>query len=300
MTLWRLNIKTAAQGGFDPRQFCFEKNVAGVGWPVVDDNGCSPTSLERYLELGKALYADNGDNGWWPAVNAIGNRMNAGDLCWTRDRNGVYFLGKIEGPWEYLHGDEADQVDVHCVRSCKWVRIGLLDAVPGAVERSFGPPRTLQAVNDETAEAYSLYIYSKLSDEPTVATNAHPDIFALLSPLDHEDLAALYLQTKGYMLVPSTIKSSTAAYEWVMFHQSTGEKAVLQVKSGNAWIDIAQLAKLPSRVFVVVADGVVADPVPVNVTCISREQLLRFARDRHTLLPERIRHYLDWAGAGAV
>jgi hypothetical protein len=104
------------------------------------------------------------------------------------------------------------------------------------------------SVNDETAEAYSRHIYGQLFGEPTFATNGRPDIFALLSPLDHEDLAALYLQTEGYVLVPSTVKSSTAAYEWVMFHQKTGERAVLQVKSGNAWIDVAPLAEIPSRV----------------------------------------------------
>jgi hypothetical protein len=297
MPLWRLNIKTGAQDGFDPRQFCLEKNLAGVGWSVEDENGQPPTDFEHYLKLGKAQYSDKGDNGWWAAVNAIGNRMNEGDLCWTRDWNGVYFLGRIAGPWQYLYGDDADNVDVHCVRSCKWVRVGLLDTVPGAVERSFGPPRTVQAINDKTAEAYSRYIYGQLSGEPTVATNGRPDIFALLSPLDHEDLAALYLQTEGYVLVPSTVKFSTAAYEWVMFHQKTGEKAVLQVKSGNAWIDVTPLAEIPSRVFIVAADGVVAGPVPANVSCISREQLLRFAQERRMLLPERIRRYLDWAAA---
>ena len=295
MPLWRLNIKTSAQDGFDPRQFCLEKDFAGVGWPVEDENGRPPKDLDHYLKLGQTRYYDEGDNGWWPAVNAIGNRMDKGDLCWTRDWNGVYYLGKIAGPWQYLHGDDADAVDVHCVRPCRWVRVGLLDAVPGAVERSFGPSRTVQAVDDETAEAYSHYIYGQLSGKSTIAANGRPDIFGLLSPLDHEDLAALYLQTKGYVIIPSTVKSSTAAYEWVMFHQKTGEKAVLQVKSGNAWIDVAPLADIPSRVFVVAAEGVAAGSIPSNVTCISREQLLQFARDRRVILPERIRRYLDWA-----
>ncbi len=146
-------------------------------------------------------------------------------------------------------------------------------------------------------EAYSRYIYGQPSDDPTTGTKGRLDIFALLSPLDHEDLAALYLQKEGYLLVPSTIKSSTAAYEWVMFHRETGEKAVLQVKSGNAWIDLAPLADIPSRVFVVAADGTAAGKIPGNVTCISREQLLRFAKEWRVLMPERIRRYLDWASA---
>jgi hypothetical protein len=72
---------------------------------------------------------------------------------------------------------------------------------------------------------------------------------------------------------------------------------VLQVKSGNAWIDVAPLAEIPSRVFVVTADGVVTGSIPANVICISRERLPRFALERRALLPERIRRYLDWASA---
>lgn len=297
MTLWRLNIKTDAQDGFDPRQFCLKKNLAGIGWPVEDKDGHPPKDFDHYIKLGQIQYADKGDNGWWPAVNAIGNRMHEGDLCWTRDWNGLYYLGRIAGPWQYLHSDDANNVDVHCVRPCKWVRVGLLDAVPGAVERSFGPSRTVQAIDDETSEAYSRYVYGKLSGDSTISPNGRPDIFGLLSPLDHEDLVALYLQTRGYVLVPSTIKRSTAAYEWVMFHQQTGEKAVLQVKSGKAWIDVAPLADIPSQVFVVAADGATAGPIPANVTFISRAELLQFAQQRRTLLPERIRRYLDWAAS---
>ncbi len=127
------------------------RNWPEFGWPVEDENGHPPKDFDHYLKLGQAEYADKGDNGWWPAVNAIGNRMKNGDLCWTRDWNGVYYLGRIGDEWQYLNGDEADNFDVHCVRPCSWLRVGLLDAVPGAVERSFGPARAVQVVNDETA-----------------------------------------------------------------------------------------------------------------------------------------------------
>lgn len=171
----------------------------------------------------------------------------------------------------------------------------MLDAVPGAVERSFGPSRTIQAVNDDTAKTYSEHVYGQASGGPTAVSTDRPDIFALLSPLDHEDLAGLYLQAEGYLLVPSTIKSFTAAYEWVMFHRDSGERAVLQVKSGNAWIDLAPLADIPSRVFVVAADGVAAGRSPENVTIISRAHLVEFATNAPLLMPDRIRRYLDWA-----
>jgi len=36
-TVWRLNIKIAASEGIDPRMFCINNNILGVGWPVEFD-----------------------------------------------------------------------------------------------------------------------------------------------------------------------------------------------------------------------------------------------------------------------
>ena len=33
MNLWRINIKTDAAEGVDPRRFCLDRNILGVGWP---------------------------------------------------------------------------------------------------------------------------------------------------------------------------------------------------------------------------------------------------------------------------
>lgn len=295
MPLWRLNIKTSAREGYDPREYCIANNLAGIGWGVHSEDGNPPRNFEHYLELGQKTYYDDGDKGWWPAVNAIGNRISEGDLCWTRNRNGVYYLGRVMGPWTYLHGEEADNFDVHCVRKCRWFRVGLLDAVPGAVERSFAPARTIQAINDQTIEAYSHYVYTRLAGETATEVPFSNDIFTLLSPLEHEDLAALYLQTeRNYAIVPSTVKSSTAAYEWVMLNRATGEKAVLQVKSGAAQISVSDLGQIPSRVFVVAADGAINGELPGNVTCITRGELLEFACRRREIMPDRVRRYMEW------
>jgi hypothetical protein len=297
MTLWRLNIKTAAQKGFDPCEFCLSKNLAGVGWPVVDGRGKPPRNLEEYKDLGHVKYSLRGDRSWWPALNVLGFRMKDGDLCWTRDASGTYFLGRIIGPWSYLHGKEATAHDIHSVRPCDWQKVGLLDAVPGAVERSFGPARTVQVVRDEAAAAFSSFLFARLRGEPTAPLSKKTDIFGLLSPLDHEDLAALYLQTEHhFVIVPSTVKRSTAAYEWLMFSRTTGQEAALQVKSGAAKVDLAKLGKIGCPVYVVAADSVIDHAAPANVIWIKREMLLAFAKRNRNILPKRIRFYMEWAG----
>lgn len=297
MTLWRLNIKTGAKAGFDPSQFCLSKNLAGVGWPVEDDEGRPSHDLEHYKDLGHTQYSLQGDRSWWPALNVLGYRMTEGDLCWTRDSMGTYYLGRITGSWAYLHGADADSYDIHSVRSCQWRKVGLLDAVPGAVERSFGPARTIQAIDDETASAFSEFVYSRLTGERPPSSFAPPDIFGLLSPLDHEDLAALYLQVEhDFVIVPSTVKPSAIAYEWVMLNKATGEKAVLQVKSGRAQVDLAILGKVESMVYVVASDETIDQDAPKNIRYIRRDTLLAFACRRRNILPKRIQYYLEWAG----
>jgi hypothetical protein len=297
MTLWRLNVKTDAKPDFDPFQYCMAKSIAGIGWRVEDEVGSPPQNLEQYRELGHVQYSEKGDKSWWPAFNVFGYRMAQGDLCWTRDSGGTYYLGRIGGPWMYLHGKEADNFDIHSVRPCHWQKVGLLDSVPRAVERSFAPARTVQAINDPTTAEFSEYLYSKLAGEPSPPPPNARDLFALLSPLDHEDLAGLYLQAdQNYVVVPSTVKPSGVGYEWVMFHRLTGEKAVLQVKSGHAAVDLMALGKLDCLVFIVVADAHIDQGAPKNVRFIQRGTLLDFAMSTRSILPERIRRYLDWAG----
>lgn len=45
-TIWRLNIKTDADEGVDPRMFCIDRNILGIGWPV-DSPVDADTPLER-------------------------------------------------------------------------------------------------------------------------------------------------------------------------------------------------------------------------------------------------------------
>ena len=100
---------------------------------------------------------------------------------------------------------------------------------------------------------------------------------------------------RDYVIVPSTVKSSTAAYEWLMFNRVTGQEAVLQVKSGNARVDLSVLGTIACAVYVVAADGVISQEAPKNVEWIRREKLLDFAKRNRNVLPIRIRRYMEWA-----
>ena len=60
MGIWRLTINPAAEDGIDPRKFCLENNILGVGWRVDQD---APIDWDTYCNLGNEKYFEEGDNG---------------------------------------------------------------------------------------------------------------------------------------------------------------------------------------------------------------------------------------------
>src|SRR5699024_381190 len=152
--VWRINIKTASQQKIDPRRFAIDKGYLRIGWPVAE----KPTDWETYKTQATELYKQRGDKGWWPAINAIKNRMNINDLCWTRDKMGVYYLGRIIGAWEYKNETKFKEADIVNARACDWVKIGTVDAIPGKIVNSFIPSRTVQRVNSKTILEFSKHL----------------------------------------------------------------------------------------------------------------------------------------------
>jgi hypothetical protein len=95
--------------------------------------------------------------------------------------------------------------------------------------------RTLQKIHDQTIEDFSMLRYNELAGEDRYEVKPRrADLFSLLSADACEDLVALYLQVReGYCIVPSICRRSTPAYEFVMRHEATGERAFAQVKAGS-------------------------------------------------------------------
>jgi len=82
MNVWRINLKPSSANGIDPRIFCIQNNVVGIGWGV---DSSETLDWDTYKKLGKVKYYNRGDKGWSPAINAIRNRIKNNDLIWTRD-----------------------------------------------------------------------------------------------------------------------------------------------------------------------------------------------------------------------
>jgi hypothetical protein len=76
-----------------------------------------------------------------------------GAFVWTRDADGLYWLGRIEGPYRY---DAAGaEVDLVHVRPCRWMSTPFVEhRVPAAVIATFGRGgRNFQQTHDPAVGA---------------------------------------------------------------------------------------------------------------------------------------------------
>lgn len=289
--VWRLNIKTAASENVDPRKFCINRNILGVGWPVDSEE---EMTWDNYYKFGEEGYYNQGDKGWWPAVNAIKNRMQINDLCWTRDWEGIYYLGRITSDWIYRDSSEYREADVVNIRECDWKKVGEIDSVPGKVVNSFIPSRTVQAVDDDSVRLYSQYLFNFLSEKHHYSLQSvSPDLFSLISSDDCEDIVGIFLQEeKGYRMIPSSCKADTAAYEFVLKHIETGKTAVAQVKQGYVNLDIDDYSGLPSEVYLFTTHGEYTGGNSKNVHCLDTEEIRNFALSKKHIMSDRLRTWI--------
>jgi len=84
-------------------------------------------------------------------------------LVWTRDTDGLFWLGRIEGPYFYDAQDEAAAVDLVHVRPCTWLSTPLLESgVPAAVIATFGRGgRNFQQTHDPNVGPDSARIWDE-------------------------------------------------------------------------------------------------------------------------------------------
>lgn len=293
-TLWRVHLATA---GEDPRRFCINAGIVGVGWPIEHDG---PVDWATYETLAAAKYDQDGP-GWRSAVNALRARMANDDLCWSRDESGIYYLGRITGAWRYENDEAHRTADLVNIRNCAWVTIGAADKVPGSVLRNFIRGQTVRRIPDPTTVAASQFLYNRTTGEAVYRLEPmNADLFQLLSPWDLENLLGLYLQARlGYMLVPNTGQLATPHYEFVMVHQN-GRRAAIQVKSGNLPLDSTDYLGVTQQFdefFLFTASGVYVGPPSDKLTCLQPEEVRAFANASYTFMPGSLQVFMDLAQA---
>lgn len=290
--VWRANIKTDTQ--LDPYEVAIRQSVFGVGWKV--DNGRTGMSWNSYEKKAQECYRGNIKT-WKRHMDFLCKRLATGDFVWIRDKHAQFYLGVIEGPWEYVDHEENVAADLVNVRRCKWKPFGIT-AAPGSVQEARGLFRCIiDSENYEPVLNYStLLYYGALSGNRSLLTGDGGTLFTWLSPSACEDFVGLYLQSeRGYSMIPTTCKQSTKRFEFSLIHRDTGEEAAVQVKKGRSCnLNLESYKNDAFQVFVFVHGGKYRGVKPENVEIVSASDLIGFAQRKRTILPPTIRVWVDY------
>lgn len=286
MQLWRLHIRPGgAPASLERRstEFCLQCNIVGMGWAVES----AVTDWPSYEAAVRAEYDDHAAR----VVGRFAQEAQIGDLAWFRTVAGIYYLAEFVGPWRYENTPEHLRADIVNLRSARIVEVGLADRVPGRVITAFIPSSTFQRIG-----AVGMLEYAISIAHPDRRQTLKGDLFDFLSPTDIEDVIAVYLQFQGWLIIPGTRRADTAHYEFVLAHRDSGERAVVQIKSGDTRLDAAGYAD-QTTTFLFAASGNYGTARPPNVQIIERKALNGFMAEHPRLLPAAVIQWISLLAA---
>jgi hypothetical protein len=292
--IYRVPLRSEAIGVDHARQvaYCLAHGVVGPGWGLPPP---PPASLEEALERLRRISKSGADT-----VRRFA-AAPTGSFVWSRNLSGRYLLGRLDGEWRFDASPDAEAVDLQHVRPVAWAPRALLDdEVPAAVVRAWaGRGTSFSQIHSSTARLMSVRVFDELTGaQPQPLSLSRADVVReLLHPLDVEDLVCTFLQVReDYLVLPGSHRSDTPAHEQVLVSRADGHRAIVQVKTGDTFVDLELLraaAADDTRAFAYSTTGkYLGDPKGVQI--IDEDELLEFACDTPQFLPRRVRRAFEY------
>lgn len=284
--------------GISVAEYCINEDVMAMGWTlresiykelspdekndlkneekeIVNDFNKYKKIIEKniYPSLNKKFYEGKVNSN----IQRLANDIQEDDLIWIRSK-GIYYLGRKTENSRYLY-KYCDNQNNDILRlgvnnqltDIEWFKIGDESDIPGCISTSFIKGQTLQRIQKTGSFIISQILYNKkykekynkvhyknidiLKDNTNIQT-----FYSLLSPKDCEDLLYFYFYHKfKYIAVPSTNKTGTPTYEFVMLSPKTRKRKVyIQVKNGNsemADLYLEDYQKFDGKVYLFTTNG---------------------------------------------
>lgn len=290
MTVFRIHIRP--QGGLANAKFsfnyCLQEGLLGVGWQSKSQN--NNASWEEYEKDAFEVYGKK-----LAGVKYLKNNIHINDLIWTRDTKGNYYLARVESEWEYFSSKEAQDADIVNIVRCQIIKVPSVDDVPGKIVACFRPARTVQAIRDKTANQYSKFLWNKLvgKEQYPLPVGEFENVFSFLSSEEAEDVIFIYLQEKGWIVIPNSRKADTMSYEFYLVNRKTKERAIVQVKTGHTPLSPKKWEHWKEKVFLFQANNNYTGISGDNVECISPNDIESFMHENKEIMPSSILHCLD-------
>ena len=280
--------------------YCLKEQVLGVGWQVPTRS--KTLSWEAYEKAAGKTY---GGLGAISRVRYLHDHVKSKDLIWTRDTRGSYYLAKVLGtrnqrsdiPWLYLDTPEGRHADIVNVVRCRILAVPLADDVTGKIVACFRPSRVIQPIRDETTILYSQLLWNQMtgSEEYKLPQLERCDVFSFIDAETTEDVIFIYLQYKGWIVVPNSRKADTMGYEFVAIHKKTLERAVVQVKSGHTHLAADGWGDSAEKVFLFQTHRLYTGIPSPNVTLIEPSTIEKFMTSQIAIMPNAVKRWVDFA-----
>lgn len=121
-------------------------------------------TIDRALSVGVVGFGDLGADERLARRVARFANVDEGSFVWTRDVDGLFWLGRIDG--KYRFDQEGAAVDLVHVRPCRWLSRPLSEhQVPAAVVATFGRGgRNFQQTHDPDVGAQTARLWDSAVD----------------------------------------------------------------------------------------------------------------------------------------
>lgn len=287
MYVFRIHIRP--QGGLANSElsvrYCLKNKLLGVGWQIPKQED-ELIDWDTYEKRAVEEYEGN-----IPVVRYIKKWVSKGDLVWTRDTKGQYYIGQVLSPWEYFDNAEARDADIVNVFRVKFMKVGSIDEVPGKIIACFRASRTIQEIADETAFVYTKKLWNELSGKTEYEIDKIDSIWNLLSDEQVEDLIFLYLQVNNWYVIPNSRKKDTMAYEFYLINKTSFKRAILQAKTGNSDINLDDYRDNKEIIFLFQPNNCFLGNKEDNMNVIRKEEIESFIEQNKKIIPANI---LKW------
>ncbi len=304
MSIHRLHIRPTGGLGNPSFSFayCLKEGVLGVGWQVEPPSQ-DPLTWEAYEAL---AIEEHGSADAISRVRYLHDYVKPTDLIWTRDTDGKYYLAQVRPTtdkselglaWEYFGPPEACDADIVNVVRCRILAVPQADDVPGKIVACFRPSRVIQPIIDETAVLYSQLLWNQMvgREEYTLPILHKCDVFSFLDAESTEDVIFIYLQCEGWIVVPNSRRADTMRYEFIAIHPKTGERALVQVKTGNTPLETDTWGRFQEKVYLFQAHGNYTGTPTANVIQLAPKTIEDFMKGHVEVMPRAVRRWVDFA-----
>lgn len=281
-TVWRLKTKPGGGNDEDRRSLLtamLSENFVATGWHV----DAPPETASEYCRMAELQY------GVKPSSSAkrFVTQLIEGDFVWIMDMSGLYHLAEITGPWSYIQDGRAFGIYAVHRYPCHWIASNLSAAgISSGVRNGLMQGGAFCRIKDKASILHTKRLAGVAEDAEQAS------VLELIGHDALEDLVGLYLQiTFDSVLVPSSCKQATAAYEFVLTRRDGTGDIVAQVKSGRAGIS-DNLSAIPCTRYLFALSGQYPEILD-GAHIISRHELENFMIQHPAILPGTIQCWLD-------